>query len=143
MLWRHVAQVAGPELLPAVAEWFGLAFLRGVTVFTLVDVVNELGMGAFEDGRIGLATLRLRELFRAADPGGTAVAFRHSAYQEVLAADVLRTRKGRQVAAAAGRPRPRLTGQVREFPTARGSSPRAPATACCPPVSTWSALLTT
>jgi len=35
LLWRHVAQVASPSLLPRLAELFGLAFLRGVTTFTL------------------------------------------------------------------------------------------------------------
>ncbi len=118
LLWRHVEQVAGPELLGRVVSFFGLAFLRGVSVFTLVELVNELGIGAFEGGRVDLGGFRLRELFR--DAGGGAVAFRHVAYQELLAAEVLRAPEGREAALAVGRPR--LTGQVREFLHRRGAT---------------------
>ena len=95
-------------------EFFGTAFLRGVTSFPVLELVNELGIGAFEDGRAELAAFRLRELFRAADPDGTVVAFRHAAFQEALAAEVLRSPEGRDAALASGAP-PRLTEQVREF----------------------------
>jgi hypothetical protein len=95
-------------------NFFGLAFLRGATVFTLVELVNELGIGVFGGGRVELGRFRLRELFRAADPGGEAVAFRHVAYQELLAAEFLRGSAGREAALAAAA-RPRLTEQVREF----------------------------
>jgi hypothetical protein len=44
--------------------------------------------------------------------GGAAVAFRHAAYQEVLAAEFLRTAEGRAAAATVAS-RPRLTEQVR------------------------------
>src|ERR1017187_10111305 len=54
LLWRHIAQVVEPALVPRVVEFFGLAFLRGATMFTLVDLVNELGIEVFEGGRVGL-----------------------------------------------------------------------------------------
>ena len=53
-------------------------------------------------------------MFRAADPGGTVVAFRHAAFQEALAAEVLRSPRGPGRRAGVGRG-PRLTEQVREF----------------------------
>jgi hypothetical protein len=100
-------------------EFFGLAFLRGETVFSLMELVNELGIGAFDGGWIGLEAFRLKDLFRAADAGGGAVAFRHVAYQELLAAEFLRNAAGREAALAAVS-RPRLTEQVREFLHRRG-----------------------
>jgi energy-coupling factor transporter ATP-binding protein EcfA2 len=114
LLWRHITQVAGPRLLPRAIGYFGLAFLRGVTVFTLVELVNALGIGAFAGGRVDAASFRLRDLFRAADAAGAALAFRHAAYQELLAAEFLRSPQGRDAALAAA-PRPRLTEEVREF----------------------------
>ncbi len=114
LLWRHVVQVVDPELLPRVVDFFALAFLRGATVFTLVELVNELGIGVFDGGRVELAGFRLRELFRAAEASGDAVAFRHVACQELLAADFLQSPRGRDAALAAT-PHPRLTEQVREF----------------------------
>jgi Sulfatase-modifying factor enzyme 1 len=119
LLWRHVAQVVEPELRPRVVEFFGLAFMRGVTVFALVELVNELGIEAFEGGRVDFTSFALRGLFRTADAAGTAVAFRHVAYQELLAAEFLRTVQGREAATAAPA-RPRLTEQVREFLHRRG-----------------------
>ena len=119
LLRQHIAQVVGTELMEKAAQFFGLAFLRGVTVFRLVDLVNELGISVFGQGRVEFASFRLRELFRVADPGESAVAFRHVAYQEVLAAEVLRTPAGRD-AALAGAARPRLTEQVRSFLASRG-----------------------
>lgn len=122
LLWRHITQVVRPDLLERVVECFGLAFLRGVTTFTLVDLVNELGMAAFDGGRVGFGEFRLGPLFRPADASGrdiagsagAAVAFRHAAYQELLAAEFLRAPLGRD-AALAGGTRPRLTEQVRGF----------------------------
>jgi formylglycine-generating enzyme required for sulfatase activity/energy-coupling factor transporter ATP-binding protein EcfA2 len=123
LLWRHITQVAGPELLPRVAEFFGLALLRGVTTFTLAELVNGLGISVFDGGQIGSGGFRLRALFRpagrasgVADAGeaGAVVAFRHAAYQELLAAEFLRTPGGRDAALAAAA-RPRLTEQVRDF----------------------------
>src|SRR6266568_6880537 len=101
LLWRHIGQVAGAELVPRVVEFFGSAFLRGTTVFGLVELVNGLGIGVFDDGRAELGGFRLRDLFRAARAGGDSVAFRHMAYQELLAAEYLRTRP---VSTASGMP---------------------------------------
>ena len=114
LLWQHITQVTGPQLLPRVAGYFGLAFVRGVTVFTLVELVNALGIGVFDGGRVEPASFRLRDLFRTASPAGQAVAFRHAAYQEMLAAEFLRTPAGRDTALAATA-HPRLTAEVREF----------------------------
>ena len=114
LLWQHITQVTGPELLPEVAGYFGLAFVRGVTVFTLIDLVNALGIGRFDGGRVDAGSFRLRDLFRTASPAGQAVAFRHAAYQEMLAAEFLRTPVGRDTALTAAA-HPRLTTEVREF----------------------------
>jgi len=128
LLWRHITQVVEPGLLPKVVEVFGLAFVRGVTMFTFVDLVNELGIEVFEGGRVSLGGFRLMALFRPAGPsggwaaagsGGAAVAFRHAAYQELLAAEFLRTAEGRAAAVTAAS-RPRLTEQVRQFLCRRG-----------------------
>lgn len=128
LLWRHITQVVEPALLPRVVEVFGLAFARGVTVFTLLDLVNELGIGVFEGGRVSLGGFRLMALFRPAGPagsadaagsGGAAVTFRHAAYQELLAAQFLLTAEGRAAALTAAT-RPRLTEQVRQFLCRRG-----------------------
>src|SRR5262249_47346706 len=92
--------------------------------FTLADLAGELGVSVFEGGRIGLGSFRLAELFRpsalaAGDVGaGAVIAFRHAAYQELLAAEFLRTPQGRDAALAA-LGRPRLTEQVRAFLRAR------------------------
>jgi len=114
LLWWHITQVAEPALLPRVVEYFGLAFLRGVRVFTLVELVNELGIGVFGGRRADPGSFRLRDLFRLADVAGAAVALRHVAYQELLAAEFLRSPQGRDTALAAA-PHPRLTEEVREF----------------------------
>jgi hypothetical protein len=130
LLWRHITQVVEPALLHRVVEFFGLAFVRGVTTFTLLDLVNELGIAVFEGGRVSLGGFRLMTLFRPADPagsrdaagsGGAAVAFRHAAYQELLAAEFLRTAEGRAAAVAAAS-RPRLTEQLRQFLCHRGAA---------------------
>jgi formylglycine-generating enzyme required for sulfatase activity len=128
LLWRHITQVVEPALLPRFVEVFGLAFVRGVTIFTLLDLVNELGIGVFAGSRASLDSFRLMALFRPAGPAGSldgpaadgaAVAFRHAAYQELLAAEFLRTAEGRAAALTAA-PRPRLTEQVRQFLCRRG-----------------------
>ena len=113
LLWWHITQVVEPSLRHRVTGYFGLAFLRGVTVFTLVDLVNELGIELFDGGHVDAGTFRLRDLFRAADAAGDAVAFRHAAYQELLAAEFLRSPQGRNAALAAAQPR--LTEEIREF----------------------------
>lgn len=120
MLWQHIAEVAGPGLLGQMAGFFGLAFLRGVTTFSMIELVNEFGVTAFDSARLELGGFLLRDLFRATDAAGGAVAFRHVAYQELLAAEFLRTPEGRDAAVAAVA-RPRLTEQVREFLCHRGA----------------------
>lgn len=115
LLWRHISQVAEPSLMPRIVEFFGLAQLRGTTTFSLTELVNELGISAFEGQRIEFSRFRLRPLFRPADgAAGNIVAFQHAAYQELLAAELLRTADGREMAMSAVK-RPRLTEQVREF----------------------------
>lgn len=114
LLWWHITNVAKPDLLPRMIEYFGLAFLRGIRVFTLVDLVNELGIEVFGGGDVNVANFRLRELFRTANAAGSAVAFRHMAYQELLAAEYLRSPQARGTAMTAT-PHPRLTEEVREF----------------------------
>jgi hypothetical protein len=114
LLWRQITQVVDADLLPKVVEYFGLAFIQDVAVFTLVELVNELGIGVFTDRRVEAGTFRLRDLFRTADLAGTSLALRHVAYQELLAAEFLRTAAGRDAALAAA-PHPRLTEEVREF----------------------------
>ena len=83
-------------------------------MFTLVELVNELGIGVFDGGRVEPASFRLRDLFRVADADGSALALRHAAYQELLAAEFLRSPQGRDAALAAAL-HPRLTEEVREF----------------------------
>lgn len=114
LLWRHITQVTEPATLPHLISFFGLAFLRGVTVFRLTELVNELGIAAFDGGKVDAGSFRLRPLFRPAGPAAHALAFRHAAYQELLAAEFLRAPEGRDAALAAAA-RPRVTEQVREF----------------------------
>jgi len=114
LLWEHITQVAGAGLREQVTGFFGLAFLRGATTFSMVELVNEFGVGAFEGARVGFDGYRLRDLFRAVDASGSAVAFRHVAYQELLAAEFLRRPEGRDAAFGLTM-RPRVTEQVREF----------------------------
>ena len=141
LLWWHITQVVEPWLLPQVVKYFGLAFVRGVTVFTLVDLVNALGIGVFSGGRVDPASFRLRELFRVADTDGMLLALRHAAYQELLAAEFLRSPQGRDAALAAA-PHPRLTEEVREFLYRRsqltGTAGRAdPARDCVVPAAVY------
>jgi hypothetical protein len=118
LLWQHLAETAGTALLPRMTEYFGLALLRGQSVFSLADLFNELGTAAFTAGRIDFARFKLAPLFRQAPlpapAGQPAVAFRHAAYQELLAAEYLRAPERRDTAMAEGT-RPRLTEQVRDF----------------------------
>ncbi len=117
LLWTHITQVVNPAMLPRAVAFFGLAFLQGVTTFTLVELVNEFGISVFEGGHLGFDSFRLRSLFRPADSAGGVVAtlaFRHAAYQELLAAVFLRDPVARDAAMEAAA-RPRLTEQVREF----------------------------
>lgn len=114
LLWQHMTQTAGPGLLNRMVDFFGLAFLRGATTFTMVELFNELGGTAFDGPRVEIGTFRLQNLFRIADASGSVLAFRHAAYQELLAAEYLRD-PGNRDAAAAALHRPRLSEQVREF----------------------------
>ncbi|MEV6981834.1 NACHT domain-containing protein [Sphaerisporangium sp. NPDC051017] len=92
LAWTHTAQVTAAarleNMLPSLVAYFGSAFLVGQTMFTFIDLVNDLGIDLFEGGRLTFEALRLRALFRPAGP--SAVAFVHSAYQELLAAEYLR-----------------------------------------------------
>lgn len=114
LLWRRITDVAGPGLVPEIVDYLGLEFLRGVTVFSLIELVNELGIEVFDGGQVDMASFRLRELFRTAVPDGTSLALRHAVFQELLAAEFLRDPRRRETALAAA-PRPRLTEEVREF----------------------------
>lgn len=92
LLWTHLEQVLAAaglsDQLPRIVEYFGNAALRGQTTFTLIDVCNALGIESFEDGRLAFEAFKLGPLFRPADSERTS--FRHSAYQELLAAEQLR-----------------------------------------------------
>lgn len=113
LAWQHFVRVTPPELLPSLVSYFGAACLRDRTVFTFVDLVNDLGIELFEGGRLTYDSFRLRALFRLAGP--SAVAFAHCAYQELLAAEYLRDPANRVEAG------PRLTEQIREFLSRRSA----------------------
>ncbi|MGP3949594.1 SUMF1/EgtB/PvdO family nonheme iron enzyme [Streptomyces sp. 7N604] len=116
LLARHIDTTLHTTGLAHVAESLahlaGRAFTAGRTVFPLLELHNVLGPEIFRDGRIDTAALRLAALFR---PVGTdAVAFLHSAYQELLTAHYLAPASNREQAAAL----PggvHLTEQVRAF----------------------------
>ena len=127
LLWWHINQVVEPRLLPRVIRYFGLSFLQGVTVFTLVELVNEFGISVFAGGRVEPASFRLRDLFRVADADGSALALRHVVYQELLAAEFLRSPQGRDAALAAAL-HPRLTEEIREFLHLRSQATSLPGT---------------
>jgi formylglycine-generating enzyme required for sulfatase activity len=114
LLWRYLGDIACLDLLPRVISYLGLAFLQGQTVFSLVDLVNGLGVDAFSGGHVDISSFRLRDLFRSADPASRTLAMRHAAYQEILAAEYLRTSEHRDTALALAC-RPRLTEEVRSF----------------------------
>ncbi|MCD9589679.1 ATP-binding protein, partial [Streptomyces sp. 8ZJF_21] len=109
----HALADAGlAHLAPALVDTCGRAFLEDRTVFPLLELHNALGPQAFDGGRITPEDFRLIPLFRPAGP--QALAFIHSAYQELLAARYLSTPDGReQVAELPGAPY--LTEQVRAF----------------------------
>ncbi|MCO5968925.1 SUMF1/EgtB/PvdO family nonheme iron enzyme [Actinoallomurus soli] len=92
LLWTHLEQAVAdagiPEQIPQLVDYFGGAALQGRTTFTLIDVCNALGIGCFEGGRIAFEAFKLWPLFRPA--GDERIAFTHSAYQELLAAEHLR-----------------------------------------------------
>ena len=139
-----------PRLLPRVIRYFGLSYLQGVTVFTLVELVNELGISVFGGGRVEPGQLPAP----GSVPGrrcltAPALALRHAVYQELLAAEFLRSPQGRDAALAAAL-HPRLTEEIREFlhlpqpghqPARHDRIGRT--TASCLPACTWSARVTT
>ncbi len=121
-------------------QLFGPAFLRGVTTFTLADLA-DLGSDAFDTDRISLAGFRLAALFRPASPPGTpdtqvAVAWRHAAYQELLAAEYLCTASSRDTALATTA-QPKITEQVRQFLHDRAGDQDARAADCIVPAGTY------
>jgi hypothetical protein len=136
LLWWRITEVVEPALLPRVIEYFGLAFVRGVSVFTLTELVNELGIAAFNRQHVEPGTFRLQELFRPADATGTAVAFRHAAYQELLAAEFLTSPQGRSAALAAAS-HPRLTEEVRSFLYHRSQATSYQASDCVVPAGVY------
>jgi hypothetical protein len=134
LLWRHMTVVAAQAGLlgkmPGVARYFGRAELEGRRSFPLVDLFNSLGPELF-DGAVAYPAFKLRRLFRA--DGADRVAFVHSAYQELLAGEYLRSPEARAQVAAG---QPRLTEQVRAFLTYR-SRGTAPASDCVLPAGTY------
>ena len=96
-------------------------------MFTLVELVNEFGISVFAGGRVEPASFRLRDLFRVADADGSALALRHVVYQELLAAEYLRSPQGRDAALAAAL-HPRLTEEIREFLHLRSQATSLPGT---------------
>ncbi|WP_069866933.1 formylglycine-generating enzyme family protein [Streptomyces malaysiensis] len=121
----HALADAGlAHLAPALVDTCGRAFLEDRTVFPLLELHNALGPQAFDGGRITPEDFRLIPLFRPAGP--QALAFIHSAYQELLAARYLSTPDGReQVAELPGAPY--LTEQVRAFLAAHPTANAHPA----------------
>ncbi|SEG93889.1 Formylglycine-generating enzyme, required for sulfatase activity, contains SUMF1/FGE domain [Thermomonospora echinospora] len=112
LLWRHVERTAAEaglaDRMPQLVAFFGRAGLEGHTSFTLIELCNELGIECFTGGRIDFESFGLRPLFRPAD--ADRVAFAHSAYQELFAAEHLRTSGSQNIARPA-----RLTEQLRAF----------------------------
>ena len=92
LLWAHITQVVASadlaDTLPGLVDHFGGAALEGRTTFTLIEVCNALGIVCFEDGKLTDEAFKLWPLFRSAGDGH--IAFTHSAYQEMLAAEHLR-----------------------------------------------------
>ncbi len=83
-----------PGLLPGVVEFFGPGVPARRDGFTLVDLVNELGIGVFDGGRVEAESFRLRSCSGPPTPLGPSLALRHVAYQELLAAEFLRSARG-------------------------------------------------
>ncbi|EKX65944.1 hypothetical protein STRIP9103_03440 [Streptomyces ipomoeae 91-03] len=84
---RTLAERGRPDLERLLPAAFGRAFLTDRTVFSLLDLLRQLGADAFTDGRLDLDACVLEPLLRPAGPDH--VAFVHSAYQELLAARYL------------------------------------------------------
>ncbi|GGU90042.1 hypothetical protein GCM10010182_00610 [Actinomadura cremea] len=112
LLWTHiqhtVAEADLTDRVPQLVAYFGRAEFEDRTVFTLVELCNEFGIESFAAGRIDFESFRLKPLFRPA--GADCVAFAHSAYQELLAAEHLRTAGAEVLTAPA-----RITEQLRSF----------------------------
>ncbi|MFF7189836.1 SUMF1/EgtB/PvdO family nonheme iron enzyme [Streptomyces sp. NPDC008222] len=94
---RTLVERGRPDLerrLPAV---FGQAFLTDRTVFSLLDLLRQLGADAFTGGRLDLDACVLAPLLRPARADH--VAFVHTAYQELMAARYLADPANRNTAA--------------------------------------------
>ncbi|MEU8272509.1 SUMF1/EgtB/PvdO family nonheme iron enzyme [Sphaerisporangium sp. NPDC049002] len=137
LAWQHMERVMASthltDSMRSIITYFGEAFLRGQTTFTFVDIVNDVGISLFEGGRLSYNAFRLRAFFRPVESSG--VAFVHSAYQELLAAEYLRDPANRESAVETG---PRLTEQVRDFLYRRSRhAPQAPSVDCVLPAGTY------
>ncbi|WP_060891482.1 SUMF1/EgtB/PvdO family nonheme iron enzyme [Streptomyces europaeiscabiei] len=109
---RTLAEQGRPDLEERLSAAFGHAFLTDQTVFSLLNLLRQLGADAFTGGRLDLDACVLEPLLRPAGPDH--VAFVHSAYQELLAARYLTDPAHREE--AAGIPGGAfLTEQVRAF----------------------------
>ncbi|GAA3811398.1 SUMF1/EgtB/PvdO family nonheme iron enzyme [Streptomyces phyllanthi] len=101
ILGAHVTRTLGergqPDLERRLPSVFGRAFLTDRKVFSLIDLVRQLGANAFMDGRLDLDACVLAPLLRPAGPDH--VAFVHTAYQELLAARYLAAPENRTTAA--------------------------------------------
>lgn len=113
LLWANMTSVCAQfglyGKLPDLVEYFGRAQLNRQATFALAELFNSLGASFFDD-RISYQAFKLRHLFRS--DGGDRVAFVHSAYQELLAAEYLRSPEAR---ARAALEEPKLTEQIRAF----------------------------
>ncbi|GAA0452417.1 SUMF1/EgtB/PvdO family nonheme iron enzyme [Streptomyces olivaceiscleroticus] len=109
---RTLAERGRSDLERRLPGVFGQAFVAGRTVFSLLDLLRELGADAFVDGHVNLETCVLAPMLRRAK--ADRVAFVHSAYQELLAARYLADPANRNASAdiAGGA---FLTEQVRAF----------------------------
>ncbi|MFG3102862.1 SUMF1/EgtB/PvdO family nonheme iron enzyme [Streptomyces sp. NPDC048182] len=94
---RTLTERGHPELEQRLPASLGRAFLTDRTVFSLLDLHRELGAAAFRDGRLEPASCLLAPLLRPAGPD--LVAFKHSAYQELLGARYLAAPGHREAAA--------------------------------------------
>ncbi|MFM9556133.1 SUMF1/EgtB/PvdO family nonheme iron enzyme [Streptomyces caniscabiei] len=119
---RTLAERGRSDLEERLSVTFGNAFLTDQTVFSLLDLLRQLGADAFADGRLDLDACVLAPLLRPAGPDH--VAFVHSAYQELLAARYL-TDPSRRDEAASISTGAFLTEQVRAFLAALPTQPEA------------------
>lgn len=121
-LTRTLTEHGRPDLEPRLAATFGKAFLTSRTVFSLLDLLRQLGADAFVDGRLDLDSCILAPLLRRV--GAEQIAFVHTAYQELLAARYLADPAPRD--AAADIPGGAfLTEQVRAFLAGMPGTPRS------------------